>query len=247
MLLRMALDGLTQSLTRLDAAYEPLTWARASLLRAMAKTALADLDGEVGAIAEAMNDLVEVLEHVGRHHSPLDWVKAQTALGEALQMLGEAGGGQTSAFEQSIACLDRALTVLERRPTLALTWSGLSGGLQSPCGWGSRAGPSWPAMSALPGRGGDGAASRAGSDFKPTLDPVGWAVRQLNFARLYEARARPWWGQIRRRSPRAPWPWPCRPRWMCSASTACAPWRMWPHAGWSGCERSRRFRDALTH
>jgi hypothetical protein len=88
MLLRMALDGLAQTLARLDFAYEPLTWARATALRAFAKTALGDLDGEVGEIAEATNDLVGVLEQVGRDHSPMDWARTEVALSGALQMLG---------------------------------------------------------------------------------------------------------------------------------------------------------------
>ena len=70
-----------------------MSWARATTLRSMAMIALADLDGEVGQIAEAMNQLVQVLEHVARDHSPLDWARAQVAMAAALQLLAEAGGG----------------------------------------------------------------------------------------------------------------------------------------------------------
>ena len=183
MLLRMALDGLTGSLTRLDPAYEPLSWARATTLRALAKTALADLDGEIGAIAEAMNELVEVLEHVGRDHSPLDWVGAQVALGDSLRMLGEAGGGQSSAFDQSIACLDRALTVLNTQPALTdratVAYNrvvGIARQAELAGDLGALAKAEVALRSEL-------------ASFQPSLDPVGWAVRQLNFAKLYEARA----------------------------------------------------------
>jgi hypothetical protein len=183
MLLRMALDGLAQTLNRLDAAYEPLTWARATTLRAIAKTALADLDGEIGQIAEAMNDMVGVLEHVSRDHSPLDWARTQVALAGALQMLGEAGNGQDCAFDQAEACLDRALTVFNAQPALSERASAAYGRAVS--------------LARRAELSGDlGALAKAEAVLRaelaaanPSLDPVGWAVRQLNFARLYEARA----------------------------------------------------------
>jgi len=182
MLLRMALDSLTQTLTRLDYAYEPLTWARAATLRAIAKTALADLDGELVQIADATNELVDVLEHVGRDHSPLDWARTEVALAGALQMLGEATDNDR-AFDQAIGCHDRALTVIGDQPGLV-----------------QRGGVAYDRAVCLARR------AELRGDLKelaeaetalreelrashPAIDPVGWAVRQLNFARLYEARA----------------------------------------------------------
>ena len=183
MLLRMALDGLALTLSRLDPAYEPLSWARATTLRAMAQTALADLDGEISGVAEAVNQLVKVVEHIDRDHSPLDWARAQVALGAALQLLGEAGGGQDCAFEQAVGCLDRALTVFNGQPSLIERSSVASGRAVSLMRRAELSGDVRALAEAE-------VALRAElSTLNPSLDPVGWAVRQLNFARLYEARS----------------------------------------------------------
>jgi hypothetical protein len=183
MLLRMALDSLTQTLTRLDYAYEPLTWARAATLRAIAKTALADLDGELVQIADATNELVDVLEHVGRDHSPLDWARTEVALAGALQMLGEAGNGQDTAFDQAVACLDRALTVFNTQPALSERASAAYGRAVSLARRAELSGDLAALAKAEVGLRAELAVTN------PSLDPVGWAVRQLNFARIYEARA----------------------------------------------------------
>jgi hypothetical protein len=182
MLLRMALDGLAQTLSRLDPAYEPLSWARATTLRSMAMTALADLDGEVGQVAEAMNQLVQVLEHVSRDHSPLDWARAQVAMAAALQLLAEAGGGPDCAYEQAVACLDRALTVLNIQPALIERSSVAYGRAAGMVRRAELMGDLKELAKAEAALRADLAASNA------EADPVGWAVRQLNFARLYEAR-----------------------------------------------------------
>ena len=47
-----------------------------------------------------MNGLVGVLETLSRDDSPLDWASVQAALGEALQMLGEATDSD-GAFAQA--------------------------------------------------------------------------------------------------------------------------------------------------
>ena len=180
-LLRMALDGLNLVLARLDRDYEPLSWARAMTLRAGAKAALCDLEGDVGVVAQVVDDLVSVLEHVSRDHSPMDWARAQMALAGALQMLAEVSDGET-AFDQALKCLDRALSVFDRQPAVLdranalyrrasclLRQAELSGKVESL----------------------DAAEAALRADLismNPSADPVGWAVRQLNFARLYEAR-----------------------------------------------------------
>jgi len=180
-LLRMALDGLNLVLARLDRDYEPLSWARAMTLRAGVRAALCDLEGDVGVVAQVVDDLVSVLEHVSRDHSPMDWARAQMALAGALQMLAEVSDG-VSAFDQALKCLDRALSVFDRQPAVLdranalyrrasclLRQAELSGKVE--------------ALDAAE------AALRADLvSMNPSADPVGWAVRQLNFARLYEAR-----------------------------------------------------------
>jgi tetratricopeptide (TPR) repeat protein len=182
MLLRMALDGLAQTLSRLDPAYEPLSWASAAMRRGSARVALADLDGDLAEIAEAVNDLVGVLEHITRDHSPLDWAHAQQALAQALQGLAEATDCDR-AFDQAVGCYDRALTVFETQPTLI---DGAAAAYNRAVCLARRAeilgdlGELAKAETAL-------RADLAASN--PAKDPVSWAVRQLNFARLYEARA----------------------------------------------------------
>lgn len=180
-LLRMALDGLSQVLARLDRDYEPLSWARAMVLRANAKSVLCDLDGEIGVVAHVVDDLVSVLEHVSRDHSPMDWARAQVALAAALQMLAEVGDS-TPAFDQALKCLDRALSVFDLQPALLERANAL---YRRSCCLLRRA--------ELTGRAEalDAAEAALRAELialNPSADPVGWAVRQLNFARLYEAR-----------------------------------------------------------
>jgi len=180
-LLRMAMDGVNQVLSRLDRDYEPLSWARAMTLRAGARAALCDLEGDVGVIAKVVDDLVNVLEHVSRDHSPMDWARAQMALAGALQMLAEVGDS-TPAFDQALKCLERALIVFDSQPALL-----------------ERANALYRHASCLLRRaeltGNVDALDEAEAALRaelvslnPSADPVGWAVRQLNFARLYQAR-----------------------------------------------------------
>ena len=180
-LLRMALDGLSQILARLDRNYEPLSWARAITLQASAKTALCDLDGEIGMVAHVVDDLVSVLEHVSRDHSPMDWARAQMALAAGLQMLAEVGDS-TPAFDQALKCLDRALSVFDVQPALLERANALY--RRSSCLL--RRAELTGKVEAL-----DAAEAALRAELislNPSADPVGWAVRQLNFARLYEAR-----------------------------------------------------------
>ena len=180
--LRMAVDGLDEVLASLDPSYEPLTWARVATSRGAARAALAQLHVDIVEIAESVNDLVAVLENITRSHSPLDWSRAQESLAGALQMLGEATDNDR-AFDQAIGCHDRALTVVGDQPGLT-----------------QRGGIAYDRAVCLARR------AELRGDLKelaqaeaalreelrashPAVDPVGWAVRQLNFARLYEARA----------------------------------------------------------
>jgi len=180
-LLRMALDGLNLVLARLDRDYEPLSWARAMTLRAGAKAALCDLEGDVGVVADVVDDLVSVLEHVSRDHSPMDWARAQMVLAGALQMLAEVGDG-ASAFDQALKCLDRALSVFDRQPAVLDRANALYRRASCLLRQAELSGK----VEAL-----DAAETALRADLmsmNPSADPVGWAVRQLNFARLYEAR-----------------------------------------------------------
>jgi tetratricopeptide (TPR) repeat protein len=182
LLLRMALDGLTRAGDRVDAAFEPLSWARVAIAHGQARAALGELDGDVGEISEAVSGLVAVLEQVGREHSPLDWVQAELTLAGALVMLGDAGDSER-AFDQALACYDRAMLVLDKQPALPL-----------------RAVAAHARVTCLVRR------AEIGCDLlmlaeaeealreelalaDPAKDPVAWAVRQLSFAQICEARA----------------------------------------------------------
>ncbi len=181
MLLRMALDELARDLETLDAAYEPLTWARAAMLRGAALAAMAETDANLAEIATAVADLAKVLDTVRCDHSPLDWTRGQQALAGALQMLGEAADSDR-AFDQAIGCYDRALMVLGDKPALSERAHAvyhravcLARRAEITCDLAGLDEAEAALRAELAGSG----ASR---------DPVGWAVRQLNFARLYEAR-----------------------------------------------------------
>ena len=180
--LRMAVDGLEEALANLDPSYEPLTWARVATSRGAARAALAQLHADIVEIAESVNDLVAVLENITRSHSPLDWARAQEALAAALQMLGEATDNDR-AFDQAIGCHDRAMTVVGDQHGLV-----------------QRAGVAYDRAVCLSRRAelrgnlmelaeAEAALREELRASNPAVDPVGWAVRQLNFARLYEARA----------------------------------------------------------
>ncbi len=182
LLLRMALDGLSRAGEGLDPAYEPLTWARVAIAHGQARAALGELDGEVAEISEAVGGLVTVLEQLGRDHSPLDWVQAQLALGGALRMLGDASDA-ARAFDQALGCYDRALMVLADQPMLPL-----------------RAVAAHERVSCLVRRAeltrDLGGLADAESSLRvelsladPAKDPVTWAVRQLSYAQICEARA----------------------------------------------------------
>jgi hypothetical protein len=116
MLLRMALDGALLALRKLDPAYEPLSWARASTVRWSATATAAALDVDIEAIAKAVNGLVAVLETLSRDDSPLDWASVQGCLAETLQLLGEATDSD-GAYAQAAGAYARVLTVLDRMPS----------------------------------------------------------------------------------------------------------------------------------
>jgi tetratricopeptide (TPR) repeat protein len=182
MLLRMALDSLAQTLSGLDPAYEPLSWALAAMRRGQARAALADLEGDLAEIAEAVNDHVAVLEHITKDHSPLDWAHAQLALANALQGLAEATDCDR-AFDQAVGCYDRALTVFQGQPPLLDRAAAACNRAVCLARRAEIRGDLEELAEAETALRVDLAASN------PASDPVAWAVRQLNFARLYEARA----------------------------------------------------------
>jgi hypothetical protein len=182
LLLRMALDGLSLAGARLDAAYEPLTWARVAIVHGQTRATLGDLEGEVAEIAEAVNGLVAVLEQVTRDHSPLDWARAELALAAALQMLGDAGD-TVRAFDQALGCFDRALVMLSERPILPLRASAAHGRVVCLVRRAELTGDLDGLDEAEDSLRIELAMADSGKD------PVAWAVRQLSFAQICETRA----------------------------------------------------------
>jgi tetratricopeptide (TPR) repeat protein len=182
LLLRMAVDGLGRAGEGLDAAYEPLTWARVSTAYGQARAALGELDGDVAEISEAIGGLVTVLEQITREQSPMDWVQAELALAGALQMLGDAGD-TVRAFDQALGCYDRAMMVLADQPILPL-----------------RAAAAHARVTCLVRRAelacDPDSLDQAETSLRlelaladPAKDPVAWAVRQLSYAQICETRA----------------------------------------------------------
>jgi tetratricopeptide (TPR) repeat protein len=180
-LLRLALAGLNQDLETLDPAYEPLSWARASMQKGATRAALAEMEADITEIAAAIADLAEGLEQMTCDHSPLDWARAQQTLGAALQVLGEAADSDR-AFDQAVSCYDRALLILGDQPALTERAQAVYQRAVS---------LARKAEIACDLKGLQEAEVALRQELASTSahrDPVGWAVRQLNFARLYEAR-----------------------------------------------------------
>lgn len=165
----------------LDPAFEPISWARAEVLRGQALALAGEIAGEIEAVAEGVSALADVLAELTRDQSPLDWARAQTALAQGLQALGEAGASE-KAYEQAVTCYDRAAHVLKDMPALAL--SAFSASNRALCL--ARSAELSGDLTVL---------DAAETAFKIELssmaarrDPTAWALLQVNLARLYEAR-----------------------------------------------------------
>jgi hypothetical protein len=180
-LLAIAAEDAATAADRLDAAYEPLTWARAEILRGQALALRGEISGDVESLAAGATVLAGALDHLGRDHSPLDWARTQIALAQALQGLGEASADER-AYEQAVTCYDRANLVLKEAQTTPLR--GLAAGERAFCL--ARSAELTGDLAVL-----DAAEAAMKTELitlKPARDPAAWAVVQLHLARLYEAR-----------------------------------------------------------
>jgi hypothetical protein len=180
-LLKRAADDAAAASRRLNADYEPLTWARAEVMRGQALTLWGELQGDVESVAGAAAVLADALEHLTRDHSPLDWARTQLALAETLQVLGEACG-EAHAFEQAVTCYDRANLVLKDVPAMPLR--GLAASARAVCL--ARSAEMTGDLAVLDVA--EAAMKIELTSLQARRDPVGWAVAQLHLARLYEAR-----------------------------------------------------------
>jgi hypothetical protein len=173
--------NLTALLKTIDPDYEPLAWARAAEVLGAAQAGLGDLDGRPERIAQGVSTLATGTERFTCDHSPLDWARLQHGLGVGLQALGE-GLDNHAAFTEAEFAFDRAVEVVGRT---SLAMRSTVANNRAAC---------------LARRaecyGDGGALNRAEAAFKaeaanadPLLDPVAWAVLQVNLARVYESRA----------------------------------------------------------
>jgi len=180
-LLRIALDEARIAENALDRNYEPLTWARAAALRGQVMSLLGEVTGEIEVLADAVSTLAGALDELPRDHSPLDWARAQVGLAQALQALGEATASER-AYEQAVTCYDRANVVLKDVPGLALRASAQSN--RALCL--ARSAELTGDLAVLDAA--EAAFKIELSNEQASRDPVGWALAQVNLARLYEAR-----------------------------------------------------------
>ncbi len=180
-LLQQALDQAQAMVGRLDATYEPVSWVRAQELRGAALVALGETQGDIALIADGVAALADALDLVGPHHSPMDWARLQHALALALRALGEASDSDR-AFDQALGCFDRALWVLKDHPAVRLRAAATNNRAACMARRAELAGDLDALGEAIAAMKQDLAAQ------SPSLDPVAWAVSQVNLARLYETR-----------------------------------------------------------
>jgi len=165
---------------RLDADYEPVTFARVSQRLAMAHVWAGQIDGQPQMISEGITLLTPKEEVVPYAHAPLDWVVQAHSRALALQALSELIS-EEALGEQASAAFDLALSknlapplslraqIVNNRAAYLARRAELKGDLLS--------------------------LDAAEAAFKAELrqvraqeDPVGWAILQTNLGRLYVAR-----------------------------------------------------------
>jgi tetratricopeptide (TPR) repeat protein len=180
-LLEGAAKDVARLLERLDPDYEPLTWARTAELLGSTLVALGEVGGRAELIAEGVSALAEIGERFTRDHSPLDWARYQHSLAVALQAMGEAYDSD-AAFAQAEKAFDLSLCALGK---LTVVIRATIANNRAAC------------LARRAERRGDLVAlTKAEAAFKaelaiaaPEIDPVSWAVLQVNLSRVYEARA----------------------------------------------------------
>ncbi|GGL08559.1 MULTISPECIES: hypothetical protein [Caulobacter] len=180
-LTEVALAEAKEAESGLDPDFEPLAWSRLESLRGTALVQLGELDGEINFIADGVEALAQALEPVTADHSPMDWARAQAALGAGLQAMGEATTSER-CFERAVTCYDRASHILKTQPALALRAVVANNRALSL----ARCAELTADLAVL-----DAAEMAFKAELAATpgsRDPAAWAVTQMNLARLYEAR-----------------------------------------------------------
>ena len=173
--------NLANQLNQIDGVYEPLLWVRGAEVLGAVEVALGEIQGHPDEIAKGAATLNRALDRFTRDHSPLDYARLHHALAVALQSLGDATDNRTIYLEAE-AAFEAALEVVDGT---SLMLRAMTASNRAAC------------LARRAERAGDlGALSVAETAFKgeaakvdPANDPVGWAVLQINLARIYEARA----------------------------------------------------------
>lgn len=178
-----ASSDLAEVLAGLDSVYQPLTWARATRLRAEALVVLGRASGDCAVLSEAVQMITKLFDVLLRDHSPLEWARAQLAHGEALWALAEESGVD-EGWSQASGAYDRAWSLLRNMPEVSLRAAA-----------GSRRGQLAIQIAETHADRLEFDAAEAAFRCELTLnaperDPVGWALSQLNLGRLYLARQR---------------------------------------------------------
>ena len=166
--------------SRLDPAYEPVTYSRVVLRLAMAYIWKGEIEGRPDVISEGIALLSTEDEPVDFEHSPLDWVAHKQALALGLQALSELMVND-EVHEKAMQVYGMALKrplqkglslrgqLINNRAICMVKHAELKGDLK--------------------------ALDKAEAGFKtelrvlkPDADPIGWAILQTNLARLYISR-----------------------------------------------------------
>lgn len=182
-LFEMAISDLDRAGHGLDPAYRPMSLARVQELRGLALAGLGEATGDLTPLLRAAEILAAASDALTPDHSPMDWARLHNAWAQTLMALGEAGDCE-AAFDKAIAAFGQALGVLD----------GATSGLAL------RATVAQNRASALVRRaelsGDIHSLDEAEAVFRCELgalrapiDPVAWAVVQMNLARIYRARA----------------------------------------------------------
>jgi len=142
---------------------------------------LARFTGEIEVLADAVSTLARRPGRTARDHSPLDWARAQVGLARRCRRWARAppANGPT---EQAVTCYDRANVVLKDVSGLALRASAQSN--RALCL--ARSAELTGDLAVLDAA--EAAFKIELSNEQASRDPVGWALAQVNLARLYEAR-----------------------------------------------------------
>ncbi len=181
-LIDRVLADLATADTAVDGVYQPLTVARIGELRGTCLVRLGELNGEVATILDGLDALTKAIDLITPDHSPLDWARLHHAHGLAIAALGEAGDSEL-AFDRALQSFGKALAVLGAPSNVALRIAVLQDRAACLVRRAEIRGDSFALDEAEAVMRGELAG------LKPGLDPVGWAVLQLNLAMIYIAQA----------------------------------------------------------